>query len=432
MAGYQFAHVETYARKCRNINGKQGKKDGQKLSKGGRTTRDIFAEAMREEHACHHVLNPVPPLLVYGQPLEATEQEHDKRVSEAKQVQKNGKARSIRSTQNTLLTVVLSHPGGCPDGELDDWRTRSIDWLRERYGDQLRTVVEHTDERHPHLHAYVIPDTLRAYDLHDGRVAKERAQAQGVDSAGQNRAYKQAMRAWQDDYYKQVAEPCGLSRIGPGRRRLTREQWAQEQHQAEALKVVTRKADKIEAKAVANADAIEAEAKRKADEAEAKALDAYERAGKAQANLRATRLRLKKARAELRDLVDGGFFSRLVVGVQLWMTGLRAELSKQADERVAKVKATSGAQVTRVKRSSSRKVQKAQQALELAQQAHAEALASVSRLEMEKAKAISDLAREKRSHDETREQREDFRNRWADLDNKMEAIRHARDGGYDV
>lgn len=102
MAGFQFAHIETYSRKCRSINGKQGAKDGRKLSKGGRTTRDIFAEAKREAEACHHVASPAPPVLVFGQSLEITEREHDTRVSEAKQVQKNGVSRSIRSTQNTL------------------------------------------------------------------------------------------------------------------------------------------------------------------------------------------------------------------------------------------------------------------------------------------------------------------------------------------
>lgn len=343
MAGYQFVHVETYARKCRNINGKSGKKDGQKLSKGGRTTRDIFAEAMRETDACHHVAEPCPPVLVFGQSLETTEREHDTRTSETKQTQKNGVKRSIRSTQNTLLTVVLSHPGDVPGTDLDDWRKRSVDWLRERYGDQLKTVIEHVDEGHPHLHAYIIPDSLRAYDLHDGRCAKERAQADGLDKDEQNRAYKSAMRAFQDDYYKQVGVPCGLSRLGPKRRRLSREQWKTEQHQAEALKRVAKRADvvegkalAVEAKAIANAERVDKEAKQKADEAELRAQMAYkkateatERARKARANLKQTRARLNTAKAELRDLVDGGFFSRLVVGIQLWMTGLKSELSKK-------------------------------------------------------------------------------------------------------
>lgn len=212
------------------------------------------------------------------------------------------------------MTVVLSHPGGVPGDELDDWRKRSIDWLRDRYGEQLKTVVEHTDEAHPHLHAYVIPDTLRAYDLHDGRKAKEKAQADGLDSTAQNRAYKEAMRGFQDDYYSKVGQACGLSRIGPKRRRLSREQWKAEQVQADTLKSVVKRADTIErkalaieAKSVANAEKVDREAKQKADEAERRALEAYEREQKARSNLRATRSRLKKARGDLRELVDGGF-----------------------------------------------------------------------------------------------------------------------------
>lgn len=114
------------------------------------------------------------------------------------------------------------------------------------------------------------------------------------------------------------------------------------------------------------------------------------------------------------------------------MTGLKAELSKDADRRVAKAQADAQTQVTRVKRSAGKKVKQAQQALTEAQQAHAKALASVASLEQEKSKALNDLAREKRSHDETREQREDFRGRWADLDNKMEEIRRKYGGGHDI
>ena len=37
-----------------------------------------------------------------------------------------------------------------------------------------------------------------------------------------DRAYRAAMRGWQDRYWESVGLPCGQTRLGPGRRRLTR------------------------------------------------------------------------------------------------------------------------------------------------------------------------------------------------------------------
>lgn len=46
------------------------------------------------------------------------------------------------------------------------------------------------------------------------------------------------MRDFQDAYHAQVGAPCGLTRTGPKRRRLTREQWKQEKEVAKKASVI--------------------------------------------------------------------------------------------------------------------------------------------------------------------------------------------------
>lgn len=239
MVGYQFAHLEAYSRKALiKKNDKENK--AHKWS-----TREVFAEASREAGSCSHVANPSPPVLVYGQSLEATEQEHDARCSIAVDTMKNGKTRKIRETQNTLLTVVLSHPDSEYSADVQEWEKLSIDWLKGQYGDQLKTVVRHDDEGHQHLHVYIIPDDLKAIGLHPGERLKQQAKEEGKDKKQQNNAYKSGFREWQNSYWQNVGMPCGLARIGPGKRRLSREAWKAEQQQSEALRDVNIEAEKI-------------------------------------------------------------------------------------------------------------------------------------------------------------------------------------------
>lgn len=217
---YQFAHLETYARKA---------------NKAGVNTKFVFDEVTRRNpEACRHVENPEPPQIVYGMSVDDLEALHDKMCDEAKMTNAKGQTRAIRKDQHTLATVVLSYPGDAEPGvaPYEEWERRAVEWLKKQYGDDLKTVVRHTDEAHPHIHAYILPSNARAKELHPGWLAKrdaeEAATADGADKksalkAG-NRAYRQSMRAWQDSFYEEVGRPCGLTRIGPKRRRLTREQ----------------------------------------------------------------------------------------------------------------------------------------------------------------------------------------------------------------
>lgn len=50
---------------------------------------------------------------------------------------------------------------------------KNIEWLKEQYGDDLKTVIEHNDESHPHLHAFILPDDLKCSKYNIGKIAKD-------------------------------------------------------------------------------------------------------------------------------------------------------------------------------------------------------------------------------------------------------------------
>lgn len=239
MAGYQFLHIEAYGREeskkqktqCKkNSDGTYTSKEVAKEKRGN--VRWVIAEAKREQNSCHHIDSPQPPLVLLGD-LDQVEQEATAWAEEAT----DERGRKLRKDGACLLAGVIS----LPRSEEEDWpkfRDRSIQWLKEKYGDNLRCVVEHQDEAHPHLHFYAVPkDGQKFEDLHEGKRAQKELKKQNPQATKQeqNIAFAEAMRATQDDFSNRVGQRFGLARIGPGRRRLTRAQWQAEQTQAEAL-----------------------------------------------------------------------------------------------------------------------------------------------------------------------------------------------------
>ncbi|NTF42589.1 hypothetical protein [Rhizobium rhizogenes] len=248
---YQFIHLEAFSRKG----------DGK-----GRSTSFVFNEARRDPVASLHVANPSPPVVVYGSTIDEVERLHDAAADAATTTPKGGKPRRIQRTQHTLMTVVASHPYSMEEvrndpekcREAQEWEQRTVAWLRSQYGGKLVSVIRHEDEGHFHVHAYVLPDdpAMRASALHPGQCAKAAVMAvgpvDGEDTKALNKrgdqAYRQAMREWQDSYHETVAIPCGLTRLGPQRRRLTRVQWQAEQVQARALRTTIERAKIVKAR----------------------------------------------------------------------------------------------------------------------------------------------------------------------------------------
>ncbi|MEW9898396.1 plasmid recombination protein [Chitinivorax sp. PXF-14] len=208
----QFVHIECYSLTPPK---KTRKNTAAKWSAG-----DILAEAARRPGACNHVTEPLPPTLVHGFSLAQVEAE----LIDIQANARDAAGRRLRKDATVLLAGVASYPS---DGSgYEEWKRLTVEWLRAEFGGNLRAVVEHLDEPHPHLHFYIVdPVAGNVKSLHPGFAAAKGA----ANPALQRKAYTEAMQTFQDEYWEHVGGPTALARIGPRRRRLTREEWAQEQ-----------------------------------------------------------------------------------------------------------------------------------------------------------------------------------------------------------
>lgn len=236
MAGYQFFHVECYSRSGskQTITRTKAKSGDTPAAAKSKTYErwsidEIADEALRADGACSHVENPQPPNVIFGAGVRQAMADAHRWAEDMRDAQ----GRKLRKDGLCVLAGVIS----LPRERLADWpafRDEAVNWLREKYGDRLRCAVEHLDEAHPHLHFYCVPLAGERFEaLHEGKAAVARAKAAGEPKGAQNAVYKAAMRSVQDDFWQQMAVRYGLARKGPGRRRLGRAEWMQEQAQAE-------------------------------------------------------------------------------------------------------------------------------------------------------------------------------------------------------
>lgn len=319
---FQFVHMESFSRKG----------DGK-----GRTVSFVMSEARRDPAACIHVSSPSPPVVVFGIGVDEVEALHDAAAAAAMTEVKGGKPRRLRQDHKTLHTVVASHPSSMEEvradpekrREAEEWEQRTISWLRSQYGNDLKSVVRHEDESRFHIHAYIVPTSdpeMRALRYHPGTIAKREIMAAGLADGEDTKAlskradaaYRQAMRDWQDSYHAAVAVPCGLTRLGPQRRRLTRAEWQAEQTQARALRSTIERAREVKrkgetmiaatkedaARITAETAAVKAEAARQLAEARAAtaaALAAQDKAVAEQQRAKAMMSRVRQEAARVRE-----------------------------------------------------------------------------------------------------------------------------------
>lgn len=216
---YQFAHVESYS-----LTAPKSSKAGKNHS-----VKSIVDEALRHDGAIPHIDNPQVPIQRYGKPLE----ELEANCAIWSNSLKDARGHKMRKDALCLLAGVISAPSDMTPEAWQAFSTDAIEALKQKYGDQLETVIEHADESHPHLHFYVIPKLGERFEtVHEGRAASQAAKANGELKGRQNAAYKEAMRGFQDEFYNKVGIAHGFTRIGPRKRRLTREEWKLEQIQA--------------------------------------------------------------------------------------------------------------------------------------------------------------------------------------------------------
>lgn len=163
---------------------------------------------------------------------------------------KDGKGRKLRKDKLVLLGVVVSYPVSVADlASRDDrdfrsWVKFNIEHFQRLYGEQLKAACIHWDESHPHIHLYVIPKDLQIRKVHPGIAASD-----AVPAPKKKEAMRAAMREWQDEYYRHVSMWTGLTRLGPGKRRLTRSAWKREKTQAASLKTTLEQAEVAKSRA---------------------------------------------------------------------------------------------------------------------------------------------------------------------------------------
>jgi hypothetical protein len=208
---YQFGHLSTFSRKGNSTN---------------RSVRDVLMEAGRVDGNMPHVAKPLPPTLLVGMSPEAALAFHDERCAAVGRGR--GRGQSLRKDAHTLVAGVFSFPFAPEDKDTDEYkrlRDETIAWARsqiEERGGVVLGCVQHEDETYLHVHIYgmyTADPRLNAKRLHPGHIASAAAKAAGENPTT---AYKAAMSQWQQDYHSAVTSRHGLTRIGPGRRRLSR------------------------------------------------------------------------------------------------------------------------------------------------------------------------------------------------------------------
>lgn len=233
---YQFAHTQTYSRKGNGNN---------------RSVKHVIGEAVREIQYCPHVKNPRDPKVVFGVHPGNIPSLIEERINEAKARFPHllkGKGKGIRKDQHVMEASVFSHPSLSSELETNElikssykkWRADCIEWIKKDFSERgltLVSIIEHTDEPHPHLHAYGVPECSESNPRMDAKLchAGWSAKLSERDTRLQNKAYREAMRDWQDKHHFDVAEKHALLRFGPRRQRLPSKAYKAQQVAAQDL-----------------------------------------------------------------------------------------------------------------------------------------------------------------------------------------------------
>ena len=334
MAGYQFFHVECYAREESTKQRTQTKKQSDGTFKSKEVAKEkrgnvrwVIAEAKREQDSCYHIEAPQPPTVLLGD-LDQVEAEANAWAEQST----DASGRKLRKDAHCLLAGVISLPRD-QEEHWEGFKAKSLEWLKEKYGDNLRCVIAHEqDEAHPHLHFYAVAKVGQSFDeIHEGKRAQKELKKKNPQASKQeqNLAFCEALRATQDDFANRIGQRFGLARLGPGRRRLTRAQWQAEQTQAEALQKTLNKKK------------------------------AYKKAFKKQAIAEAQPL-IEQARAEARA---EAMAEAQCVGAKLggFWSGVKDKLSKPS-EREQQVEAQAQAEIAKAQRAKEKAEEEARRA----------------------------------------------------------------------
>jgi len=209
----QFMHVELYSREepaKKTIN--KSKSRNHKSDVRTTNVSGVLSEMKRDVGFTSHLEQVDAPKVLYGS-IDALERSIERYEAEYKTTDKNGKEKKLRKDACILLAGVVSLDRA--DEEIwDEYKTKSIEYLKNKYGENLKCVVEHTDETNPHFHFYVTGNQNQDLNLlHDGKLAVSKLAKEDKKKLHQT-AYTEAMIKFQDDFYTKVSNKFGLSRTG--------------------------------------------------------------------------------------------------------------------------------------------------------------------------------------------------------------------------
>lgn len=325
--GYQFVHVNTYSRTASKGSG------------AGWSAQDVADEAERKPSACHHVKNPQPPILLFGvMPSQAV------RLAEKWAAQyKDAMGRKLRADGLCLVAGVVSVPANFE--EWDRYKQSAVDYLIEKYGDRLLSVVEHVDEENPHVHYYVVPlDGERMEDVHEGLKARNQARDEKKPTGIQNELYKRAMEFFQTDFWEKVSSKFGLAKDGPKRERKPRAVYLVEREAGKILADANIEVQQMLLDAMSNTQATQAEQEiyKASVKASAEAYIARETArgqrlidtanSKAGA-IEAKAAKIGEAKGKAKAEAKWGGVAGVVAVVKETLTGREAELLGKVDKK---------------------------------------------------------------------------------------------------
>lgn len=199
---------------------------------------DLLMEALRKDGHIPHVKAPKPPGILYACSDEI--RDDPLKVAElAEQWADSRKAVTGRAHQRNspvLAGVVIS----LPKEMIDEWpafRNASLQWLKEKYGERLKLVIEHVDEENPHFHAFLISNHGIDKDgvpfsedfgaVHEGYAESRSTRRGAIKKTGTSKgaktgkAFVDAMKEYQDKFQADVARHFNLARLGPQMKKLS-------------------------------------------------------------------------------------------------------------------------------------------------------------------------------------------------------------------
>nr|WP_321457129.1 hypothetical protein [uncultured Cohaesibacter sp.] len=349
MQGYQYVHIESFSRK----GGQQKKR-----ANGDRawTVDEVIDEAERKPGSCSHVEEPdTAPLILPGscKNFDELRQAHNDACKVKQQVpytnpktgQKSVRTKALRVDKHTLYSSVISLPILSADAwAMPDLMNECVELFHqvvrfekdrlEAAGGQFAMAVVHRDEAHMHIHVYGV-DPVRGEItwLHPGKAAVDnirRGAGWKKDNvAEQGRAYCDAMRQRQYDFYTSVFRDAGLMRYGPKRFRLPRAEYLQQMDAHEQLAVTRR--DLLEArKTIDEAHSLQESIEVKRQELEREKLEFEE-------NVTSKECKLQIAEEDLFERQDELYFEQRQKQAEGDQIIAKAEEAKQeADARLAK------------------------------------------------------------------------------------------------